>query len=137
MKRNDQLVNRFGLAALALCVLLTVAAGVIDERSGMDIRYRNGTTLTFDTSVRFLDEDGAWSFGSVHLRRLAQIRSGSASNLTANLVTNSFGITYAAAPQIAISCGTNASVISKTTTNAVFWAAATNQVIDWITTSGQ
>jgi hypothetical protein len=137
LKRNDRFTKRLTLFSLVLVAVVAMAAGFTEEKSSVLIKYRNGTVLSFDGSVHWQDEDTNWSFGAIHMKRLAQIRSGTTNNVNANLVTNAFGVTYAVPPQVTASCATNCSVITITTTNVVLWAAATNQNICWISTLGQ
>lgn len=127
--------DRIGILIILLVAALTMAFVNQQQITGQQIQYRGGSQLTFDTSVTFQDEQNAWQFGWTHMRRLAQLRSGVTNNVTSLTVTNTFPLTYPTVPQVFVSANTNASVISVTTSNAVFWAAATNVNTSWLATS--
>ena len=68
-------------------------SGLAEDVSGRAIRYRNGSSLSFDSTAKLVDENGAWTLPAGQLGRLALLQSGSAAfnafTITATLtVTN-------------------------------------------------
>lgn len=123
--------KRLGLFAAGAAAMLVMAAAFNETKSNYLIQWLNGTIVTLDTSAKIRADDSSWSLSYVQLSRLGNLQSGAASNVNANLVTNTFSPAFPSAPFVTVGGATNCSVITVTTTNVVLWAPATNQVIFW------
>ena len=106
--------------------------------TGTAVRYRGGSSLSFDTSITVKDEDSGWFMGNSQLGRLAYIQTGRATNFNHLTVTNFFSSPFKNTPVVICTGGTNDQpyLITVTTTNVIFGAIQTNATIHWVAMVG-
>ena len=120
----------------ALMAFLLIASPCVAQDLGAKaIRYRNGTTLSFDSTTSILDEGGGWTIPQKQLGRLAFMQGGTVSMTTNLSKTVTFSTAFASAPAMVVTGGGTNNlpyVSSVTSSNAIIGAAVTNTMLSWL-----
>ncbi len=118
----------------AAVIVGIVLGALAQDFAARTIRYRNGTTISLDGSVRIKDEDVAWTLTPAQLGKLSLLQFGTATTVNVTKVTNTFTTPFGSTPVVTVAAGTNdlPHLVTVTTTNVIFGAATTNASIRWI-----